>query len=154
MLPNNAMEKMLRQVSCMKKIYTKICFRTLQSYGFSPSEIDILVLLSTNLTINTSKQLALELTISKSLVARSVESLIKRELIAVVEDQKDKRMQRLFLTDKSQFFIQKIKERQNEFTQSIVKEINIKDLEITSATISKITENMTDIMEKECLKDE
>ena len=140
-------ETMLQQFAMIRKAYGKLCFSSLASYEFSPSEIDILIFLSNNKTINTAKELTFYLNISKALTARSVESLRKRELIEVVEDKEDKRVKHLYLKNDSKGIIQQIKEQKRELGTILLKDVTSEEMQTLVETIHKINKNIHEMME-------
>ena len=71
----------------------------ISSYKLSPNEIDILVALHMG-KFNMAKDIAENFEISKSLVCRSVDSLIKKGYIDTKKDEKDKRITHLILKGK------------------------------------------------------
>lgn len=143
-----SVETMLQQFAMIRKVYGKLCFQSLSSYEFSPSEIDILIFLSNNQTINTAKELAFCLNISKGLIARSVESLMKRELIEVKEDRSDKRIKHVFLKDNSEGVVQQIKEQKNALAQILRKGVSDEELQVLLETMMKINKNMQIMLEE------
>lgn len=66
-------------------------------YGLSPNEIDVISLID---GVTTATSIAERLDVSKALVSRSVKMLGAKELIRVAVSERDKREQRLELTDK------------------------------------------------------
>lgn len=145
----DSMDELLKQATYMRKAYAKICYQALSEYRFSPSEINILIFLSRNKKINTSKELVMYLGISKSLVARSVDSLIKRELIEIQEDDKDKRIQHLVLTKQSELLVKKMKQCHDKFTKLMSEGVDKKDMETVSKVYNQMHANLEKVLEGE-----
>ncbi|MEG0329648.1 MAG: MarR family transcriptional regulator [Longicatena sp.] len=138
------LEAMLKQAALFRKVHGRVCFRELASYNFSPSEIDILIIMSNNPNINTAKEFVFYLNISKGLVCRSVDALLKRGLLEAHEDKYDKRIQRLILKDCDEI-ISKIKYAKQTFEKELLKGIHKEDLDRVSDTIGKLNENLQKI---------
>ncbi len=76
----------------IRKYYARILNERLKDLKLSPNEMNILILLSNNPSMTTSTQLNIFLGVSKGLISRSVESLVKQGLIRLENDQSDRRM--------------------------------------------------------------
>lgn len=81
-------ESLFIALSKFIKVYRKITFKSVEGYGLTPSEIDILMFLFNNAPLDTAKDISKYKGISKALVCRSVDSLSKRGLITTVVDKK------------------------------------------------------------------
>ncbi len=138
----NNLENLLKRAAMIRKAYSKVCSLIFESYKFSPCEIDILIFLSNNERINTSKELGIYLGVAKSLVARSVDSLIKRKLVMSKADLHDKRIVRLFLTKESEPLIEQMKTKQDEFMKVMLEGIDKESLLIVEDTFLKINDNL------------
>ena len=106
-----------------------------------------MIFLSNNQTINTAKELAFCLNISKGLIARSVESLSKRDLIEAKEDHKDKRVKHLLLKDNSEGIILQIKKKKVTLANLLKNNISDNELQTLLDTVEKINKNMQAILE-------
>ncbi|MEF9962385.1 MAG: helix-turn-helix domain-containing protein [Erysipelotrichaceae bacterium] len=146
------LETLLKQFASFRKVYAKLCLDSLPQYNFAPSEIDILLFLSNNLSINTAKELGFYLQVSKSLICRSVDSLLKREFIRICEDENDKRIQHLLLNEKSNEVIKVLKTSQIIFQQQILNGISENDLNVVKRVVSVIDENVKQINERSFMK--
>lgn len=142
-------ESMLKQFAMIRKAYAKYICQAFAEENFSPSELDILIFLSNNSSIDTSKELVVCLGISKSLVCRSVEGLVKRGLLSINEDGQDRRVQRLTLTKESSMIIEKCKEQQKWFSKKILEHIKEEELLVTSRVMEQIQEQVTMILKGE-----
>ena len=100
-------EEMLKACMYIRKVYVNEFYSYFKEENYSPNEIDILLFLHNNPNINTSMQLCVCLNVSKTLVSRSIDSLIKKKLLISKKDEKDKRIQHLLLTKESNTIIKK-----------------------------------------------
>lgn len=142
-------EGMLKQYAMIRKAYAKHLCASMKEENYAPSEIDILIFLSNNPSINTSKELGVCLGISKSLVCRSVESLIGRGLLSMKEDQCDKRIQRLAITEQAYPLISIIKECKCDFTKVILKGVSQKEMDMAENIMNKINQNIQELIKGE-----
>lgn len=145
----NNVESMLKQFAVIRKAYGKYLYASIKDQNFSPSEIDILIFLFNNPSINTSKELVVCLAVSKSLVARSVDSLVQKGLLCMIEDKKDHRIQHLKITEQAIPYIDEIKKYRDSFTKQALADIDEKDLICMEETMKKIEDNLQKIIRGE-----
>ena len=89
-----SVETMLKEFSVIRKVYAKTFTQLFGNEDLSPNEINILLFLSNNPSIDTSKQLVYFLDVSKGLICRSIDSLVKKGYVISEPDIKDRRIQR------------------------------------------------------------
>ena len=53
MLDHTNLETLVKRCAAFRKVYARVCAPQLKQYQLSPSEVDILIFLSNNRTINT-----------------------------------------------------------------------------------------------------
>ncbi|MCO8193708.1 MarR family winged helix-turn-helix transcriptional regulator [Anaerofustis sp. NSJ-163] len=131
-------EKVLKHFANIRKVYAKAFTNMLEDDSFSPNEINILIFLNNNPTKNTSKELCKYLDVSKGLVCRSIDSLLKKDLIKIKPDNTDKRVQHIILANKSNEIIKQILNAKDEIDKIILKEISIEEINQMEKTIKKI----------------
>lgn len=146
-ITNTNLESIIKQFALFRKIYMKACYKELKEYHFSPSEIDILLFLSNNPSINRAKDLSFCLGISKGLICRSVESLEKRELIFLEQSTKDKRVQYIKLSDKAGEVTDIVRSKQQNFADMILEGISAQEINIVIDTMHRINENIECVLE-------
>jgi len=79
---------------------------------------------------------------SRQNVKEILNSLIKKELIVLVRDQKDKRKQRIFLTEKTKLFSEKYAAKEKQFMSLLYKDISDDEIRVAYKIISKMEENL------------
>ena len=94
-------ENLLSSFAKIRRFYANELQNKLEKENLTPNEISILILLSNNPSVTTSSQLVYFLQVSKGLVSRSIDGLVKKGLIQCVQDDKDRRVQRIVLTPAS-----------------------------------------------------
>lgn len=137
-----SVETMLSYFNQIRKFYANELNRRLKDENFSPNEISILILLSHNKTIDTCSDLRMILGVSKGLISRSIDSLIKKNMIESVIDEKDKRIHRLRLTKESCSVIEKINYESRKINQECLRNIDEKDIHQMEETMLKILNTM------------
>ncbi len=124
------------------KEYKKICSRAVAEYNFMPNEIEVLMFLTNNKGRNTAKEISLYKGISKSLVCKSVDSLVRRGFLFRKTDESDKRIDRLFLTESALDIAEKLQENKMEFIASIARDIPAEELVIFKKVLDKMLSNL------------
>lgn len=147
MLDHTNLETLVKRCAAFRKVYARVCAPQLKQYQLSPSEVDILIFLSNNRTINTAKELCAFLGISKGLVARGIESLLLKEYVYIETDNSDRRIQHLFLTEEVQEVIQVLSKQRSEVEAQILKGIPQEHLDILVQTFDRINANIESITE-------
>lgn len=142
-------ENMLKQFASIRKAYGKYLYATMKNHNFSPSEIDVLIFLSNNPSINTSKELVVCLAVSKSLIARSVDALMQKGMIEMQGDEDDHRIQHLKITKTAIPYIEEIKKYRESFTKEALVGIDEQELQGIETTIRKIESNLQRIIRGE-----
>lgn len=122
----------------IRKYYAQVLNEELKDMKLSPNEINILILLSNNPNITTSTQLNMFLGVSKGLISRSIDSLMKKKMIRLENDLSDRRIQHIFLTSTAQETIQILKQEIKKINEDILKDIPIEDIHNMEATMMKI----------------
>ena len=131
-------EEMLSYFNQIRRVYANELNLKFSNENFSPNEISILILLSNNPSINTSSQLCTILGVSKGLISRSIDTLIEKKLICCEKDVSDKRIQRIFLTEKSSPVIQRLNREVTNINNEVLKDISKEELQQVETTVTKI----------------
>lgn len=137
-----SVEAMLSYFNQIRKFYGNELNRRLKDENFSPNEISILILLSHNKTIDTCGDIRMILGVSKGLISRSIDSLIKKNMIESVVDKKDKRIHRLCLTKESYSVIEKINYESMKINQECLRNVDENDIRHMEETMLKILNTM------------
>lgn len=136
----NTVETMLSFYAQIRRVYVNEFTQRFQEKKFSPNELDLMLFLSNNPSINTSSQLCTCLNVSKALICRSVDSLTAGGFLTSVPDRQDRRVQHLFLTESAAPIIEKIRSIRTELDQEILSGIPKESLEQMEQTMQKILE--------------
>ena len=137
MLKHTNLETLVKRCAAFRKVYARISAPELKHYQLSPSEVDILIFLSNNRTINTAKELSAFLGIS----------LLLKGYVYIETDNSDRRIQHLFLTEAAQEVIQVLLKKRSEVEAHILKGIPQEHINIVLQTFDRINANIENIIE-------
>lgn len=128
------------------KVYRKLCAQAVEEYGFTPNEILVMMFLANSPDLNSASDIAHYRNISKSLVAKSVESLCRKGYIATGKDKKDRRLVHLYLTDQSREAVAALRACRSAFLKRLYEGISEQDMEIISRATSVMNQNIENIL--------
>lgn len=131
-------ETMLEYFIQIRKCYANILNKRLKDIKLSPNEINILILLSNNPTITTSSQLNVLLGVSKGLISRSIDSLMKKGWIRCENDTSDRRVLHIYLTSESSEVVKVLKTEIQKINQDILADISEEEMKAMEMTMTKI----------------
>ena len=130
LFPLATVEQMLKVYSAIRDAYGRFCAHSIIGESFSPNEMNVLIFLSNNPSINTAKELTVTLGVSKGLVCRSTDSLIRQGYLISEEDTKDHRILHLRLTKKADPVIAQLRSNLEEFSSGVIRGITKEELDI------------------------
>ena len=141
------MEHVIKELAVIRKVYAKAISESFVQESFSPNEVNILIFLARNPSLNTGRDLSICLDVSKGLVCRSVDALIKKEMITARDDPDDRRIQRLVLTKKADPVIQEIFKVNQEISRDIFQGIPEEEIVQMEKTLRKIIQKFHERLE-------
>lgn len=142
------LEDLLKNFAMVRAMQAKVSSKYLVEYQLSPNELDVLILLSNNQTIDTAKELTIYLGVSKGLICRSIDHLVEKGYLQVQEDKKDHRMQRLRLDKNAQPIIMEIKKARSVIANRLLSEISEDELYVMNKVFHQIKENFEKLEEE------
>lgn len=80
--------------------------------------------------------------VDKATLTKVVKKLVQIGYIKVTEDEKDRRIRRLYLTDLAVPAAKRIKEIHNSFYETLCRDIPLEDVELAEKTIEHMVENI------------
>lgn len=119
--------------------------KRIKEYNLTSNQIDVLIFIKRNKEYNTAKDIVEYIGVSKGLVSRSIDDLLKRGYITACEDKNDKRKLRLFLTDEGEKIVNIIEEYDREFFEMLTSNITKEEMEVHASIINKIVTNLKNI---------
>lgn len=128
-----------------KKTYKKFISPTLNDLGLTHNEFEILVFLQENLEYNTAKDIVEFSGLSKGLISRSIESLLKKEMLTIKKDDKDKRIVRLYISDSAIETIDLLNKISNEFCRLLLEGLKDEELIVFDNILNKMIKNLNNL---------
>ncbi|MFY9901166.1 MAG: MarR family transcriptional regulator [Trichococcus sp.] len=116
-------KNLLISLSKLSKMYRAEVKTEMSDSDFSPNELDLITFLSNN-EMDTSKEIADSLGLSKSLIARSVDSLVAKGFLETRVDETDRRYIHLVLTDQAKSIAERLRNRRKQFIASMTEGIS------------------------------
>lgn len=92
----------------VRKVYEKMWRDTRKHWGLTQNEIDVLLFLDNHPQVDTAAGVASYCALSRSLVCKSVESLLSADYLTAQTDEHDRRFLRLKLTEKSREILKEL----------------------------------------------
>lgn len=137
-------EAMLGYFNQIRQVYANELNKKVAQEKFSPNEMSVLILLSNNKTINTASQLKVILGVSKGLVSRSVEALAEKGLVDCRQDERDRRIQRIYLTERAQPLVVRMKSDIEKINEAFLDGISQEEIDQMEETMTKILDRFTE----------
>ena len=141
-IPIFNVEQMLKGYARLREAYSRYCARSVAGEVFSPNEMNVLIFLFNNPSINTAKELTVTLSVSKGLVCRSVDALTRRWYLTSEEDVHDHRILHLKLTSKAAPVIGQMRLSMDQFSHALTRNITEEDLAVYSRVQHQIYANI------------
>ena len=126
----------------LKKLFQKKYEPIIQKYDLRPVEIDILVFLDKRKHMDTAKEIIQGCHLSKAHVSKSIDNLKSRGFVDITEDEDDRRILHICLTDKSKEVIDMAMESCTKCREVMLKDISKEDIDVVKNVISKISDNI------------
>lgn len=137
----------LAQYAKIDKAYRKRCAKAVEEYCLTPNEIVVLLFLSNNPEYDSASDIAHLRSISKGLIARSVEALCEKGYLRTKKDEKDRRLVHLYLTKESEAVVKRLEDCRLEFLKELYEGAATVDLE-AMARVTKVMNQNLDVMLK------
>ena len=132
----------------IKKIVEKAYLEMTRKYNLTNNEIAVVSYLSIS-EKDTASDIVNELLFSKSHVSLSVDSLVKKGLIEKVQDQQDKKISHLLLTEKADPMINDLFLRKKEIEEIFFKGFTREEKTQFQMLIEKMVSNITEMLPKQ-----
>lgn len=126
----------------LKKLMVKKVEPIIQECDLRPVELDILAFLYREKNIDTAKEITQKKHLSKAHISKSIDNLRSKGFIQVNEDENDRRVFHISLTEKSKEVIGKVINVYAECKDIMQKNISPDELEIVKKVISKMNQNI------------
>jgi DNA-binding MarR family transcriptional regulator len=125
----------------MRKSFRSRLRKSILDYHLSQNELEVLLYLANN-PGHTAKELANRRGISRSLVSKSVDLLMKQGYLRGEQDERDRRKIHLFLEEKADGLVQKMQDARLDFIQQIFRGISQEELTQIIQVLGKMINNL------------
>lgn len=125
----------------LKKNYERFFFKSVEELQLTQGEIDILLFLFNNKPLDTAKDIVQYRYISKSMVSKSIDSLLKKGYLSCETDSADKRSVHLRINPVAIPVTQKLLAVQKSFLNILFNDITETDFEVLIRIFHKINNN-------------
>ncbi|MBO5158565.1 MAG: winged helix DNA-binding protein [Lachnospiraceae bacterium] len=126
----------------LKKLLAKKVEPIIQECDLRPVEMDILVLLQREKSIDTAKGIIQKKHLSKAHISKSIENLRSKGFIHLEEDESDHRILHIRLTEKSKNIIEEVSEIYEECKEIMQRGISEEELQIVKKVFKKMNHNI------------
>ena len=126
----------------LKKLLAKKVEPIIQECDLRPVEMDILVLLQREKSIDTAKGIIQKKHLSKAHISKSIENLRSKGFIQLEEDESDHRILHIRLTEKSKNIIEEVSEIYEECKEIMQRGISEEELQIVKKVFKKMNHNI------------
>lgn len=128
------------------KAYQTFLSTVSQKYNLSNIELDVMLFLANNPSLDTAKDIVIYRRIAKSYVSKGIDLLIKKELLNYTIDDKDHRIVHLSITEAAQPIVQEGQKAQQAFVEMLHKNISMSDLETVSRCVNQMNQNIKEFL--------
>ncbi len=113
-----------------------------EAYNLSQLEVDILLFLNNNPSFNTARDICGMRGFAKSNVSKALEMLKTKGYISSEEDEKSRKVRRLFIREEKEGVLQKLLECQKGCFQAMREGLTDEEMEMFRNFIRRVDENM------------
>jgi DNA-binding MarR family transcriptional regulator len=131
----------------IEKKFRKMVLKLVNDRKFTKNEILVLMYLAENETENTARDISNYLNLSKSLIAKSVDSLCKRGYMTTETDMEDRRKIHLRLTSSGRKISEKLEAYREEFFHKLLQGVTKDEMDKIEQILEKMKNNLEEIIE-------
>ena len=136
------------QAQVIKKLYDNSFDDLRIKYGLTMNEIMFLLYLDKNKANNTASEIVENLVTTKSHISKSIDSLAKGNVIIRIQDELDKKIIRLYISDTANDLLDDLRTREEIINRTITKGIPKDDLENFNRVLEQMKKNVYDLINK------
>lgn len=130
-----------------KKMYEKAFYPTTKELQLTQGEIDVLLFLFNNTPLDTAKDIAKYRSISKSMVSKSLDSLLQKGYLSGETDPSDRRSIHLAILPEAVSKVERLASVQKSILKSIFSDITEDEYAVMKRIFSKISDNISKVLE-------
>ena len=131
-----------------EKLRSIVLWELGEKYKLTQNEVEVLIFLYNNPELNTSKDIVKYRWTSKSLVCKSVRSLLDNEYLDPAADYDDGRVMRLIMPEKTREIAKDLAEKEKEFYDLIFAGITDKEMAAIRGFAERLDVNLDEFLKK------
>ena len=124
------------------RVHDKLYEKVLKKYNLTNLELNILFFLKSNCEVDTARDMAEKLNLSKSNISDAVDSLTKKGYLMGVQDEKDRRYIHLKLQNSVDIILDEAFVINENFVEEITKDIPQEKLDIARDVLEEVLKNV------------
>lgn len=137
-----------RYLAMMKKsetVYQRFCQSVIREYDLNATSFQVIMFLANNPQYNTARDLCQMRGIKTGIASVAVEQLIQMGYLERKTDARDRRIQRLYVTDRADDLIRQGRQVQQEFAQTIADGLTQQEQETYFRLTDKLMEKIEEM---------
>lgn len=134
--------------SQFRRLYDKKIKGMAESYGLTSAEVNVLLFLANNPEYNTAKDISEIRMLPKSCVSKAVDSLIRQGFLTSREDEKDRRILRLFILPAADGVVKDAQANQKEFLSGAFRNFTEEERQTLDHLTEKLIVNIKEELEE------
>lgn len=131
-----------------EKLRSIVLWELGEKYKLTQNEVEVLIFLYNNPELNTSKDIVKYRWTSKSLVCKSVRSLLDNEYLDPAADYDDGRVMRLIMPEKTREIAKDLAEKEKEFYDLVFAGITDKEMAAIRGFAERLDANLDEFLKK------
>ena len=131
-----------------EKLRSIVLWELGEKYKLTQNEVEVLIFLYNNPELNTSKDIVIYRWTSKSLVCKSVRSLLDNEYLDPAADYDDGRVMRLIMPEKTREIAKDLAEKEKEFYDLVFAGITDKEMAAIRGFAERLDVNLDEFLKK------
>lgn len=132
----------------LKKAYEKTFYPLTEELQLTQNEIDVLLFLYNNASLNTASDIARYRAMSKSMISKSVDSLHRKGWLSYETDEIDKRCIHLKIEPVAILIVEKLHEVQKDFFDNLTYNITEEEYQAMKTVLNKMYQNIINRFEE------
>ncbi|MBR1918643.1 MAG: MarR family transcriptional regulator [Spirochaetales bacterium] len=117
-------------------------------YGLKKNEIEVLFFLGCCSECNTPSKVASMTQMTRGHVSQAIDTLLDRNLITGVQDERDRRSVHYFVTDEAKVIVRELERSHDKMEERFFEGITSEERETLERIILKLSSNMEEIMKE------
>lgn len=146
--------EILIKVTHIKQLYEDYIYEDKDEIGLKPLEISLLLFLWNHKEQNTARDFCRLCMVPKSNASNGIRMLERKGMLRITTDKEDKKIRRLFITEKAERIARKIAEHQNEFLIEVFNIFTDEEKTLMTDMMNRLDMRVLDLLQQRACVDE